>query len=88
MTGIPPGSDEYLCWSVFLVKSQISLKFFPSVTMMATGCAVDASGNLKDAAEIVFYESEMDAHAILSPAPCALPSGTIGSSLTSLQIVN
>lgn len=52
---------------------------------MATGCTVDASGN---AAEIVVYGSETDAHAILRPAACALSSGFIGSSLNLLQIDN
>lgn len=61
---------------------------FPSVTMMATGCAVDVSGNLKDASEIAFYESKTDTDAISGPAACALSSGTIGSSLNSLLIVN
>lgn len=61
---------------------------FSSVTVMATSCAVKASGNLKDASEIVFNKSETDADAILGPAACALSSGTIGLSLNLLLIVN
>jgi hypothetical protein len=47
---------------------------------MATGCAVDESGNLKDAADIVFYGSETDTRPISNPAAAPIPStGARGS---------
>jgi len=38
------------------------------LSSMATGCAVDAYGNLKDAADMEFFESETDMHPLSGPA--------------------
>ena len=54
---------NYWCILISCALSSVSFQI-PSLFSMATGCALDADGNLKSASDIEFFNSETKSHLI------------------------